>query len=438
MKVNFILGTRANTDILSPMAQAVEYTRAQLMARGIFFYWEILGGYSDPKNASLIMTHCIQSESPYLILIDRDILFNPDRVLKLYQRLEEGYDFISGLYCLRNGMRLAGVPYNEPYIIDGNVQEFKYITSGFTGYSRKMLLAIKEKMNLQLCNQGEQDDYYPFAEEKSHANAIFGWDWDFCLKARETGFKSYVDTSIQVGHMGEKIYTIQDYMDYQDDALQASPLDEADYEILKQDFSDFFNIREEDIEHHVREYNNTSFSNLEWLDKKGKDYYKDNIPFLCGLIGFTTKKDTIETRYKPLDYLKGLNIFDLGCGIGTLAFRLSKKNFVMGYDINEKGIDFCNFRQGKLQSNTKFVKEMPQYLKDFNVVTCTDVLEHIEDLGTFLKDLGNKMKTGACLYHYDAFKDVDTFMHYNHEKHIDEYLKDAGFMPINKLWAVKT
>lgn len=432
MKINFILGTRANTDITSPMAQAVEYTRAQLLSRGIYFYWEIVGGYSDAKNANIIFTHLTETDSPYLILVDRDILFTPDKILRLYQRLEEGYDYISGLYCLRNGQRLAGVPFNE-YNIDGKVQEFKYITSGFTGYSRELLNSIKENLNLQ---KDQDKEYYSFAEEKNHDNNLYGWDWDFCVKAHNAGYKSYVDTSIQVGHLGEKVYTIKDFLDFQTEDLQ-SALETESYESIKRDFSDFFNIRNEDIEHYIREYNTTPFSNMEWLDKKGTDYYKDNIPFLCGLIGFTTKKETIETRYEPLDHLNGLNIFDLGCGIGTLAFRLAKKNFVMGYDINEKGIDFCKFREEKLKSNTKFVKEMPSSLKEFNVVTCTDVLEHIEDLQSFLKELGAKMKPSSCLYHYDAFKDVDTFMHYNHANHIDEYLKEAGFMPINKLWAIK-
>lgn len=437
MKINFILGTRSNTDILSPMAIAVEYARAQLLAKGIYFYWEVLGGYSDPKNASLLFSHIVQSEAPFLILVDRDIIFSTDKLMKLYQRLEEGYDFISGIYCMRNGMRLAGIPLKDVYNLDGTVQEFKYITSGFTGYSRKLLNSVKEKFDLKLCNKENEDSYYPFCEEKTHGEELFGWDWDFCEKAKQAGFKPYVDTSIQVGHIGEKTYSLQDYFDYQDKAIKEIPISESLITDIKKDFSDFTNLRDEDIEHYMKIYNTTMQVNLDWLSNPTSEFYKDNIPFLCGLIIYSSKKITWETRYKPLEHLEGLKIFELGCGIGTLAFWLSEKNDVTGYDISDKGIDFCNFRRDKRGYKTKFVKEMPQDLKDFDVVTATDVLEHIVELGVFLKELGSKMRVGSSLYHYDSFKDIDNFLHHDHSQNIDRYLKDAGFIPISKTWAVK-
>ena len=39
----------------------------------------------------------------------------------------------------------------------------------------------------------------------------FGEDLSFCMRARGAGIKLYCDSRIRVGHMGQKLYTIDDY-----------------------------------------------------------------------------------------------------------------------------------------------------------------------------------------------------------------------------------
>ena len=47
----------------------------------------------------------------------------------------------------------------------------------------------------------------------------FGEDLSFCFKARECGYKIWVDDSIWPGHVGSYEYKIADYLSYQADEI---------------------------------------------------------------------------------------------------------------------------------------------------------------------------------------------------------------------------
>jgi hypothetical protein len=47
----------------------------------------------------------------------------------------------------------------------------------------------------------------------------FGEDLSFCFKARECGYKIWVDTSVKPGHVGSYAYGIDDYMSYQAEVM---------------------------------------------------------------------------------------------------------------------------------------------------------------------------------------------------------------------------
>lgn|SRR5574341_269474 len=51
-------------------------------------------------------------------------------------------------------------------------------------------------------------------------NDNLGEDWSFCVRAKELGFSTYVDTSIPVGHIGPYIYSIRDYSLYKQQCIE--------------------------------------------------------------------------------------------------------------------------------------------------------------------------------------------------------------------------
>lgn len=88
------------------------------------------------------------------------------------------------------------------------------------------------------------------------------------------------------------------------------------------------------------------------------------------------------------------SVLDLGCGNGALSFDIAKKaKFVRAIDINELNIEFCR---------KKYEKENIAYIlgdienivteEKFDIVTLSNVLEHVGDRIGLLRKLSNISK----------------------------------------------
>uniref|UniRef100_A0A6M3IVG5 Putative methyltransferase n=1 Tax=viral metagenome TaxID=1070528 RepID=A0A6M3IVG5_9ZZZZ len=176
----------------------------------------------------------------------------------------------------------------------------------------------------------------------------------------------------------------------------------------------------------------------EWVKKVDTEtFYRDNKDYLYDNIKYNQFPRYHIERLLPLALMYHVKILDIGCGIGMLAFMLSAENEVTGYDINQKVIDFCNFRKSKYNSDVEFTTEEPDY-GQFDLITAIGTLEHIENLEAFIRKLGGTMKQGALLYHYDDFGDQNISpMHFNHSNEINGWLEEAGFKILTGRWAIK-
>lgn len=177
-----------------------------------------------------------------------------------------------------------------------------------------------------------------------------------------------------------------------------------------------------------------------WKKHSGtaESFYKDNETYLYDLVDFNAHVAYFHYKLGPLTALRDCTVLDIGCGLGTLVFMLAdQENMAMGYEINQKLVDFCRFRKAKYGLGGDFVTELPD-IGNFDVITAIDTLEHIEHLGDFLAPLGEKMRVGTRLYHYDSFNGQRNHpMHFDHSSNIDGYLENAGFDVLNPLVAVR-
>ncbi len=135
------------------------------------------------------------NDSPYMIIIDTDIMFTPDELERLYKAMVGGCDVIGGAYSVASGDHLAIRGYGESVQIDGNVHEIEYVSTGFMGISRKALETIRAKcpypkldytkatciweIGLPHLHKGEWCECYPFFE--SGSGNIVGAAHDFYL-----------------------------------------------------------------------------------------------------------------------------------------------------------------------------------------------------------------------------------------------------------------
>lgn len=136
-----------------------------------------------------------------------------------------------------------------------------------------------------------------------------------------------------------------------------------------------------------------------------KDYY-DNI-VVVKLKGFIYGNERVERAWEEMSnwlFQSPSNILEIGCGIGDLSWRISKKYpnaSVLGFDISENSIKIANQLYGK--ENVSFIQAdnislLPHTASRYDLIFLVDVFEHIPvglrvNLYNFIKVSLNKYGT---------------------------------------------
>ena len=220
VKIDYIISTITFDSVKSRTIECIEHARWLLFRENIAFYWNVLYGDGKARSRSIAASRFLTvSEADYLVFIDSDILFTPENLRRIFEDLRAGYDLVGGLFAVRGGTQPSSYAYNAVYHLDGKINEFEYLSSGFMGISRKLLEKMVKEIPLPFLHPNDLK-FWPFFEEKQYpereSEGIFlSEDYEFCEKARSVGVKTYVDSSIQLGHIGEYVYTLQDVLTHQ-------------------------------------------------------------------------------------------------------------------------------------------------------------------------------------------------------------------------------
>ena len=140
-----------------------------------------------------------------VLWLDSDMRFSPDLFRKLSDDIDEGRDFVSGLYFTRKPpykpviFKKAGYeqinngvkPIAETYYEYPKDSVFEVEAAGFGGVM----------MNTSLLAEVEKNFGLPFSPIMG-----FGEDISFCLRVKELGKKMYCDSSVKMGHVGQFVY----------------------------------------------------------------------------------------------------------------------------------------------------------------------------------------------------------------------------------------
>lgn len=89
-------------------------------------------------------------------------------------------------------------------------------------------------------------------------------------------------------------------------------------------------------------------------------------------------------------------ILDAGCGTGSNLIFLSQFGITYGVDISEVATKFCRIR-GIKNIVTSDVSKLPYKDNFFDVVSCMDVVEHIENEEKAIKEIFRVLKPGGKL-----------------------------------------
>ena len=202
--LDFILYTCSYGRVTVETIEAVE----RLRETDYKFEWWFQSGDALIARSRSVAAYkfLLEGETPYMIFLDDDIVFEPKDIGGILESLEEK-DVVCGLCCTQGDCRLAQYGWNGRVPMSGKVEDIEYISTGFLGISRKILEKIGK--NMPILHKGEWCECKSFFESKAYKNIFLSEDYDFCHKVRGVGKRVYAHTGVMVKHIKNCIIEIK-------------------------------------------------------------------------------------------------------------------------------------------------------------------------------------------------------------------------------------
>ena len=140
------------------------------------------------------------------------------------------------------------------------------------------------------------------------------------------------------------------------------------------------------------------FSKLaeEWWNVNGK--FKPLHMFNPIRIEYITEKIRDHFKIKNLNsnYLKGLQILDIGCGGGLISEPISRLGAsVTGIDASEKNINIAKIHAEESGLDINYLSTSPENFKNFekyDVILNLEIVEHVENVELYIQSCKKLLK----------------------------------------------
>jgi len=154
-----------------------------------------------PRSRNKIADRALELKAKYVLFIDSDMVFDEDALMRLLARKQH---IVSGL-CVNRGEPyrpvVKKIDKDNQWVLVPNLQDGKF-RDDVDGVGCAFLLIDTEVF--------EKVDKPWFAMPAWYED-VMGEDYYFCHKAKKAGYNVCVDCSLIIGHIGEHVYTIDDY-----------------------------------------------------------------------------------------------------------------------------------------------------------------------------------------------------------------------------------
>ena len=146
------------------------------------------------------------------------------------------------------------------------------------------------------------------------------------------------------------------------------------------------------------------FSDLaeEWWDVKGKFtplhmFNPIRIEYIIEKI-----KSHFNINKTENNFLKNLNILDIGCGGGLISEPMSRLGgIVTGIDASEKNIKIAQLHAKKNNLNIRYLKKSPEQLNEFekfDVILNLEIIEHVDNVNLYIDSCYKLLKKDGIMF----------------------------------------
>lgn len=137
----------------------------------------------------------------YILWIDSDILFTPEHLDKL---LSNNVDICGGVYLMEGGRNFSAIKHWDELVFQKQ-GHFDFLTPDDISKSPKLLEVSYSGFGFMLIKQGvfEKIEYPWFGPIYTTFGNCYDFtseDVSFCMKAKKSGFKIYIDPTVWVKH----------------------------------------------------------------------------------------------------------------------------------------------------------------------------------------------------------------------------------------------
>ena len=136
-------------------------------------------------------------------------------------------------------------------------------------------------------------------------------------------------------------------------------------------------------------------SETEKFNKMGKNWWDES-----GSMAALHMINPIRFEYfsKALGKVRGKKVLDIGCGGGLLSEEFAKKGaIVTGVDLSPVAIEAAKTHAAETGLDIDYrncsVADIEE--KDFDIVVCAEMLEHVDDLAKMVADSAARVKKGG-------------------------------------------
>ena len=153
------------------------------------------------------------------LTIDSDFWFQPAEAIQLCEQAM-ALDIVGGLYMVRSireaqPASLIGVDHTIDLRPGEKPVEVTYLATGFMAVHRRVFEKLAE--TLPLCMQSTPLPFWPFYLQftvpwPGDGHLYLSEDYAFCHRAREAGFRIWLDPSIRLGHVGSYEFRLEDLL----------------------------------------------------------------------------------------------------------------------------------------------------------------------------------------------------------------------------------